>query len=346
MRGAGAASVPSPTSRESVSATLPAAACFNTITRYSIAAFAGASSSCLSTIAMTSKLGSSAVTTSAFDRLSATMRALTCTAGASGFTLIATPCVRPFESSCNACVRIRTASSAFAFVSWKVRIAVSSALEGESRRSINARTCSNCVAGALRTMLFVRTSGVAITPCTSDPRFANCSLINRATSDACAFFSTIISMRRSTPDAGRSSFASKSRMMRRSSAVPATKSAPPAAEGITVALDALPDAAVLSSRKDLSDCASSGACTNCTGKTADSRSGAASELSSEESSDATASCCFVVARTTICRDRGLAKSEERPLVDPACPSPGRCARSPSVSRASIASVSTSPCLTA
>ncbi|MCE2883906.1 MAG: hypothetical protein LW806_03260 [Planctomycetaceae bacterium] len=67
--------------------------------RYSRSARAGASSSCASSFSITPRLSALAVTTSAFERRSATMRAFTCTAGDDSSTLTAIPCVRPFTSS-------------------------------------------------------------------------------------------------------------------------------------------------------------------------------------------------------------------------------------------------------
>ena len=162
---------------------------------------AGASSSPASNFSMTEKLSAVAVTMMVLDRRSATMRALTCTAGESGSILTATPCVRPLPSSCSDCVSTRTASSARAVVSVNVRMMVSSALAGESSRSINARTCVNCVPGALTRTLLVRTSAVMVTPC-APPRPRNCSETMRAISVACPFLSTTMSLCRSPPDCG------------------------------------------------------------------------------------------------------------------------------------------------
>ena len=195
----------SPTSRSSVSAISDAFAAFSGTMRYSIVARAGDSSSCESSFSMTGKLSTVPVTTRAFERRSATTRALTCTAGVDGSTFTATPCVRPVASSCSDCVSTRTASSAFAFFNANVRIRVSSALDGASSRSTSARTCSNCPLGALTSNALVRTSGVMATPCPefcAPPRPRNCSATMRAMSTARPFLSTMMSLCRSPPDCG------------------------------------------------------------------------------------------------------------------------------------------------
>ncbi|MCE2883905.1 MAG: hypothetical protein LW806_03255 [Planctomycetaceae bacterium] len=98
-------------------------------------------------------------------------------------------------------MRTFTASSAFAFWSGNVRITVSSALDGASRRSMSARTCSNCAAGALTRTELVRTSGVTCTP-PEAARLRNCSDTSRATSAAWPLRRTTMSLRRSPPDCG------------------------------------------------------------------------------------------------------------------------------------------------
>ena len=130
---------------------------------------------------------------------------------------------------------MRTASSAFAFLSVKVRMSDSSALAGASRRSMSDLTCVSCTGVAETMMLFVRTSGVMLTPCTL-PRPRNCSPTMRAMSAAWPLRSTMMSLLRSPPDVGWSRRVTRSRTVESSSFEPATRSAPPEADATIVAV--------------------------------------------------------------------------------------------------------------
>jgi len=293
---------------------------------------------------MTGKLSGVAVTTSEFERESASTRALTCTGGRPGSVRIATPCVRPFASSWREPVRMRTASSAFAFLSEKVRMIVSSALAGPSRRSTSDFTCSSCMGAADTMMLFVRTSGEMATPCAPE-RPRNCSPTSRAISPACALRRTMISLRRSPPVCGWSRRVTRSRIVEISSALPATRSAPPEALATIVAALSPPElAAARSSRNCSSVVASSAGEANSTWMTALCRPSCTSVLSSESSSALTSACCASVARTTSLRERatGITRDPAAGCAD----SHGRIWRSPIVSRTRPAICATSPFATA
>ena len=325
-----------------VRATSSAAANCSGMMRYSIADLAGDSSSCESSLSITGKLSGVAVTTSEFERGSAMMRAFTCTAGRPGSRRTATPCVRPFASSCSEEVRMRTASSARAFVSAKVRMTVSSALAGASRRSTSDFTCSRATGGADTMMLLVRTSGEMLTPWPPE-RPRNCSPTRRAISDAWPLRSTMISLRRSPPDCGWSRRATRSRMVESSSGVPATSSAPPEADATMVAALTPPaPAALRSSRNCFSVVASSAGVANCTGTTALWRPSCTSVFASESRSALISRCCASVARTTSFRERTTGITREPLPV--AAVSHGRSCRSPIASRTSPAIWSTSPAL--
>ncbi|MCE2883904.1 MAG: hypothetical protein LW806_03250 [Planctomycetaceae bacterium] len=129
--------------------------------------------------------------------------------------------------------------------------------------------------------------------------------------------------------------------MATSSALPATRSAPPEALGTMVALVDPPAApAARSSRNCRSVSASSDGGANSTGITAVSRFSATRVFSSASRSDFTSACCASVARTTSCRALTTGITRE-PAAAP-CASHGRCGRSPSVSRTSAATCSMSP----
>jgi hypothetical protein len=283
------------------------------------------------------------VTTSEFERGSATMRALTWTAGRPGSRRTATFCARPFASSCSELVSTRTASSALAFLSAKVRMTDSSALDGPSRRSISDFTCSSCTGVAETMMLLVRASEARLTPC-PPARPRNCSETMRVMSAAWPLRTAMISLRRSPPDCGWSSRVTRSRMVEISSPEPATSSAPPEADATIVAALVPPEvAAARSSRKVLSEVASSSGAANCTGTTAVWRPSCTSVRDSESSRPLISPCCDSVARTTSLRERATGITRDPPPA--AAVSHGRSARSPIASRTRPAIWSTSPFLT-